>query len=335
MTEFVVTWVDGRDPEWRRRKAEVLGTGLTDDREERYRDWDVMKYWFRGVESFAPWVRKVFFICGQEPPEWLNTGAEKLVVVRHEDYLPEAYRPTYNSNAIELNMHRIDGLGEQFVYFNDDMFLLKPLTETDFFENGLPKDAALLNPVPTTDLRGRGKDARIFTMPLNNAEYLNRDYDFRACMKAHRRKWLSFRYGKSLIRNRMLMTWPRFVGFDEPHMPQAFLKASFVSAWEQDGDVLAETSRHRVRDDRDVNHWLIRERQLAEGKFIPRSPAIGKVFDLDREGTEAARAVRTQQAAMVCLNDGPMEEEAFRAARKELQEAFEAILPERSGFERP
>ena len=33
-----------------------------DDRKERYRDWDLLRYWFRGVERFAPWVRRIHFV---------------------------------------------------------------------------------------------------------------------------------------------------------------------------------------------------------------------------------------------------------------------------------
>lgn len=332
--DFVIAWVDGSDPDWQRRKAACLGERLSDDREHRYRDWDLLRYWFRGVEAFAPWVRKVWFVCDQEPPRWLNDAHPRLQIARHEDFIPEAYRPAFSANPIELNMHRIPGLAERFVFFNDDMFLLKPTSEGDFFKNGLPVDAALLNPVPTTDLRGRGRDAIVFTIPLNDVEVLNRDYDFRACVKAHPLKWLNLRYGKSLLRNLALMTWPRFVGFDEPHLPQPFLKASFEAAWQQDFDVLDATSRRSIRNDRDVNQWLIRQRQLAEGRFMPRSPKVGRVFDLDVDAAGAAEAIRGQSAKMICVNDGALEPERFEAARRQLQAAFEAILPKPCGFER-
>lgn len=330
--DFVLPWVDGNDPEWRKRKAEYAGGVLSDDREERYRDWDLTRYWFRSVERFAPWVRKIWFICDQDPPAWLNTSHEKLEVVRHEDYLPERYRPAYSSHPIELNLHRIAGLSERFVYFNDDMFLLRQVEESFFFRNGLPADSALLNPLPTTDLKVRG--GRVFTVPLNNAEYLNRDYDFRGCVSAHPFRWINLRYGKSLIRNLVMMMWPRFTGFDETHLPQAFLKSSFEEAWEADADILDATSRHTLRDDRDVNQWLIRERQLAEGRFAPRSPKSGKYLDLGRESDLAAEIIRGQKTRMVCLNDEEMEQEEFLRIRGIIMDAFEHILPEKSGFEK-
>ena len=142
--DFVIPWVDGSDPEWRNRKREycksISGYSDLDDREERYRDWGLLPYWFRGIEKFAPWVRKIFFICDQDPPAWLNRQNNKLIIIRHEDYLPDEYRPAFSSHPIELNIHRIYGLSERFVYFNDDTFLNKPVKTNKFFKNNLPCD---------------------------------------------------------------------------------------------------------------------------------------------------------------------------------------------------
>ena len=57
------------------------------------------------------------------------------------------YLPTYNSHTIELNLHRIPGLSENFVYFNDDVFLIRPVTPQHFFKNGKPCDMLALQPV--------------------------------------------------------------------------------------------------------------------------------------------------------------------------------------------
>ena len=222
--DFVLPWVDGNDPEWRGRKAQYTGTVSSDDREQRYRDWGLLRYWFRGVEQFAPWVNHIWFICDQEPPAWLDQDHPKLTVVRHEDYLPEEYRPAFSANPIELNLHRIRGLSERFVYFNDDMFLLRPVKKSMFFKNGFPCDSAVMNPVPTDTIAKSGTDSKLFLYFLNDAEYLNRDYDFHSCIRRHPVKWLHPCYGADAIRNLVLCAWPRFVGFAEDHLPNAFLK---------------------------------------------------------------------------------------------------------------
>ena len=70
-------------------------------------------------------------------PKWLNTNHPKLNIVKHSDYIPSQYLPTFNSHTIELNIHRIKGLSEFFVYFNDDMFLTRRAKPTEFFKNNL------------------------------------------------------------------------------------------------------------------------------------------------------------------------------------------------------
>ena len=52
--DFVITWVDGSDPEWLRSKQSFQCTAKADDAVERYRDWGLLKFRFRGVEAFAP-----------------------------------------------------------------------------------------------------------------------------------------------------------------------------------------------------------------------------------------------------------------------------------------
>ena len=48
--DFVITWVDGNDPDWQKQKMEYsMQPDLSqkqDDRKERYRDWDLLRYCF-------------------------------------------------------------------------------------------------------------------------------------------------------------------------------------------------------------------------------------------------------------------------------------------------
>ena len=122
--DFVIIWVDGNDKEWRAEKDKYDDKPIsTSNSEVRFRDWDNLQYWFRGVEKYAPWVRKIHFITWGHLPTWLNTEHPKLHIVRHEDYIPNEYLPVFNSNVLEIYMHKIEGLSEEFVYFNDDIFL--------------------------------------------------------------------------------------------------------------------------------------------------------------------------------------------------------------------
>lgn len=181
--DFVIPWVDGNDPEWRREKNMYSGNNTSfssekDIRDERYRDWDNLQYWFRGVEKFAPWVRKIHFVTWGHLPKWLNTKHPKLHIVNHTDYIPAQFLPTFNSHTIEWNFHNIEGLSQNFVYFNDDIFVLQKVEPKDFFKHGKPVDMLALQPdVANAD------DQVMPYIYLNNAMVLAKYFDKRSNMK--------------------------------------------------------------------------------------------------------------------------------------------------------
>ena len=97
--DFVLPWVDGSDPEWLARMREATaaegGTASSDaaaNGECRFSDNGLLRYWFRAVERFAPWVGKVFFVtCGQKP-DWLDERHPKLRLLDHRDYIPAEWQ---------------------------------------------------------------------------------------------------------------------------------------------------------------------------------------------------------------------------------------------------
>ena len=101
--DFVILWVDGNDPEWQASKAKYTADKGQDASANRYREWENLKYWFRGVEKFAPWVNNVYFVTCGHYPEWLNLEHPKLRFVRHEDFIPKECLPTFSSRPIDMN----------------------------------------------------------------------------------------------------------------------------------------------------------------------------------------------------------------------------------------
>ena len=146
--DFVVTWLDGNDLEWqaeyKKYYKEEKGIDMSI---ARMRDWDNLQYWFRSIEKYAPWVNKIHLVTWGHTPKWLNKNAEKLNVVKHAGFIPEKYLPTFSTFPNTLNTHRIEGLSEHFVLFDDDMFLGKKIDRTRFFKKGKPVDIAQLTPV--------------------------------------------------------------------------------------------------------------------------------------------------------------------------------------------
>lgn len=328
--DFVIAWVDGADPSWLRQKRsyEKACDSFSDNRDQRYRDWGTLKYWFRGVERFAPWVRKVHFVTAGHIPPWLNANNEKINIVKHTDFIPDVYLPTFNSHTIELNLHRIEGLCERFVYFNDDMFLVRPTCGSDFFKGGLPCDSFGLAIIPFGS-------TTIGTINSFNMTVINDHFDKHEQFRINKKKWLSFENGFGNVSATLrLMKWKWFPGFYSGHLPNSFLKTTFFDVWKIEQQILDYSCRCRFRRQDNVNQWLMRYWQLASGAFWPRKPTIGYAFFGDAEYlSEAAKKIQFGRHSIVCINDGAQVND-FEYYRSVVCNSFEHILPEKSSFER-
>nr|WP_201749131.1 stealth family protein [Micromonospora acroterricola] len=153
--DVVYTWVDGADPAWLRRRAEVAGVPYHAEAASaaRFLSRDELRYSLRSLHLFAPWVRHVYLVTDDQVPAWLDQSAPGLRVVSHREIFTDpTVLPTYNSHAIESQLHHIDGLAEHFLYFNDDVFLGTEALPQDFFlANGISRffpSPALVPPGP-------------------------------------------------------------------------------------------------------------------------------------------------------------------------------------------
>lgn len=328
--DFIITWVDGSDTEWQKEKfrcknkdSKVLKEINIDD--VRYRDWDILKFWFRAVEKYAPWVRKIHFVTCGHIPEWLNTEHPKLNIVKHSDYIDMEYLPTFNSHAIELNFHRIKGLSEQFVYFNDDVFLNAPAEPADFFVDGIPCDSAILNTIKM-DRFG------IPNIIVNNLCIISYYFNFEKQFKKNFNKWINLKYGGLIIRTLCLLPWRMYSGFYEPHVTIPFLKSTYKEVWEKEADLLNMVSSHKFRDKEDVNPWLMRYWQLASGKFYPSSPKKGKFYSVDNDLNSIINDIMHHKHKIICINDSEKLTD-FDQAKERIRNAYQNVLPEKSAYE--
>lgn len=327
LVDFVITWVDANDIEWQREKNKYSKDKKGDNSVIRYRDWEILKYWFRGVEKFAPWVNKIHFITYGHIPTWLNTDNPKLNVVKHTDFIPEKYLPTFNSHTIENNMHLIKELNENFVYFNDDMFIIDEVKKEDFFKNNLPCDSFAEN-----ILTAGNKNSTFHYILLNNMEIINNYYNKRQFIKKYPAKFLNIKYGVKNIRTLLLLPWSNFSLIYDTHIPVSLKKQTLYDVWNKEYERFNETCMHKFRTSQDVSQYVFRYWQMLNGKFKPRSFKFGKVFTLKNENKEIYNTIEKQKYKIICINDSDSID--FEKVKKELQNSFERILPEKSSFEK-
>lgn len=134
--DLVYLWVDDKDENWIKKRDSFLNPELKSEAVAccRFRDNDELKMSLRSVEKHLPWINKIFVVTDGQIPRWLDTENPKIEVVFHEQFIPQEYLPTFNSNVIEAFLHKIPGLSEYFLYANDDVFLNENLAP-DFFFN--------------------------------------------------------------------------------------------------------------------------------------------------------------------------------------------------------
>lgn len=324
--DFVVPWVDGNDPAWIAERDRYLSNvdRTQDCRDNRYRDWGLFRYWFRAIATYAPWVRHIHILTWGHVPHWLNTTHPSIKIVKHADFIPAEYLPVFSSHPIELNMHRVPDLAEQFVYFNDDTFLGRPVTKDDYFKQGLPREAGIMNALTGGDIAG---------IVMNNIRLINSKFSKYQVLRKYFWKWYNPGYGPMLARNLLLLPWREFTGFLDTHQATPFLKSSVQEVWETWPTAMHASSGSKFRALSDCNQYLFRYWQLASGHFAPKLRKSA-MFQCTGTDLEAIRLAFTQKKYHgICLNDMSQTTRDLETYKTKLQSILEQLFPEKSPFE--
>lgn len=299
--DFVVTWVDGNDPEWLKEKERWSGINVREaGLSGRYRDWNLLRYWFRAVEAYAPWVHAVYFVTWGHVPTWLNRSCPKLRIVRHDEFIPAEYLPTFSSRPIEWNLHRIPGLSEHFVYFNDDMFLNAPVEPSLFFCNGLPCNFIQMNHIVFDKYRDK------FNHSLANNEAVINEHFSRKDLICHFKYIVNLSYPlEDLLRNVLFLRHKYILNMKSSHLPISYCRSDFERVWLCVPDIINETCLHKFRNQTDVTSWLARSWRLVEGRFSPvNRHSLGRAFFLNSsEDLSAILSALRSSLKTICIND--------------------------------
>lgn len=328
--DFVVLWVDGNDETWLKEKNKyVLNKSDISNQKNRYRDWEILKYWFRGVEENAPWVNNIYFITWGHLPKWLNTSNPKLKIVKHEDFIPKKYLPTFNSNVIQFYLNRIEELSENFVLFDDDIFLIKKTKPTDFFKNGKIRDNFGENVFHIS------KMGDVFPHSiLNNLQCLFENYSKKQFYKKYWYKVFSPKNGlKVNIKTLSTIGYNQFIGIHHQHICMSYTKKHYEKFWKLCKNQLEECSSNKFRSYNDLTTLLVRYIAILDGEFIPRRIKFGKRFVLSNNNNHIYSSIVNRKYNVVCLNDTSLSID-FEKVKDELIETFDHILPNKSSFEK-
>lgn len=290
--DVVVTYVDGNDPVWRRSFEETMNVPV---REKRYRDWGTLRYLLRGIEVCMPFVENVFLVVSShsQVPSWVS---DKVRIVLHEDIIPKEFLPTFNSGTIEIFLHRIEGLSERFIYFNDDLFPVLPCREEDYFVDGRPAIRF---------------SKHFFAFNLFKKQTKNCD----RCA----RKACGMRPSATFLRPQ--------------HSCTPMLKSLSAELLQKaEADILPFLSR--VRTPKCCCQYVFSDYLYHSGRAVSRSLS-NKHFSLAVASVESIVSfIENPTKAIACINDVDMPPEKFEKYRSALSAAFENRFPEISRFEK-
>ncbi|GAA2704418.1 stealth family protein [Micromonospora olivasterospora] len=309
--DAVFTWVDGSDPEWQRRKTAALGSPearhAVAANSSRYHNRDELRYAMRSLHSFAPWLRKIFLVTDGQLPSWLDPTHPMVTVVTHAELFADlGGRSSFNSHAIESRLHRIPGLAEHFLYFNDDVFLGRPLLPTHFFHaNGIAK----FFPSPAQFGLGEARpgDLPVNAAGKNNRRHIQRQFGVTITQKM---KHTPFALRRSIM-----------------HQIEEVLQAEVTETaghlFRHQGDLSIPSSLHQ--------YW-----SYLTGQAVPGDIEY-EYADLGHPSTPArlAELLARRDRDVFCLNDTDSDPEAFAEQERMLADFLPRYLPFPAPFELP
>lgn len=224
----------------------------------------------RSAHKYAPWYRHIILVISDhdELPTSINRSAPHLRIVRHSEFIPKEFLPTFNSNVIESYLHLIPGLSEQFVYWNDDTYICKPTSVRKFFTaNGMPINRhctgkLIHNLAPTPNM---------FVKMMQNA------------ITAHG------------------MSWTRY-----QHQVQPFTKTLISHYAERFAKEVRTASRHRYRHPKDFNLLRFTTCFSSAEKLTKRikTPPTEDLFLESSEVENKSKTVRlSARPRFLCINN--------------------------------
>lgn len=311
--DVVYTWVDGEDPTWRAKRDLALGlqSGVLNRQsanDSRYISRDELRYSFRSIAMFAPWVRHIYLVTDDQVPPWLDVNHPQVTVISHKELFGNrGTLPTFNSHAIESQLHHIDGLAEHFIYLNDDVFLGRPSRPQTFFDgNGVSKIFL--------------SKAKIDAGPVN----IESDIPSTAAGKNNRR----------LIQEE----FGRRVTFKMKHVPHALRRSVLTEIEGKYPAELAETARHQFRHPQDVS---LTSSLYQYYTFLSERAVIGDIRYMyaDLAAPETPSLLRLTLAKrnfqVFCLNDTDSEPDAFARQHSLMRDFLSVYFPVPAPWERP
>jgi len=338
--DFVLPWVDSSDKAWQEEKNKYNPNYSKEAAAEaRFRDMETLKYVLRGIEQNAPWYNKIYLITQGHYPKWLDINHKKIVLVTHKElFFDSSHLPTFNSQAIEMNLANLKDLSEKFVYLNDDMIIIRKVSSRRFFRGNKPVDFLAHGWIPRNRVFRylRRVDEWVYAIN-NNLELINKTFDISKLEK----KYLydnSYSFKDKISNFLMKNIYKKIIWLEHWHHPQPYLKQTLQEVYNRFKKEMMISSKNRFRAKSDLNPYLYRYWQLISGNFYPKKYNDALVANLSSLGVleKLIKKIETNpKIKFVCFNDDiNLQDDEYEKVKQRVKEYLESKLPEKASFEK-
>ena len=137
--DAVITWVDGSEPNYKLKLEENLKNKKIINRQ--YLQANEINFCVASIIKFAPFIRKIFIVTDNQKPNLNEVGhlvsLNKVEIIDHKEIFRDNMDslPTFNIRSIDALLFKIKNLSNKFIYFNDDMFLIKETSIEEWFKD--------------------------------------------------------------------------------------------------------------------------------------------------------------------------------------------------------
>ena len=244
--DAVITWVDGNDPVIAKKRGKYLEdyqnvSNHPGMMSTRFASNDELRYCILSIFKFAPFIRNVYIVTDEQQPNILEDVREHfpervacIRIVDHKEIFRgyEQHLPTFNSTCIESMIWQIEGLSENFVYFNDDVILLREVKPEEWVLNNMPVLRGKWRMLPLKKLFNQNLRLLINRTVLKKKNYHPKQSFYLLQWKAAVILGYKFRY------------------FFHCHTPHVLNRVSLEQFYKQNPNLLENNLKHRFRSDK-------------------------------------------------------------------------------------
>lgn len=294
--DAVILFVDMDDPQWQEEYEKHIDIPAD---KKKFRDWGYLKYVMRGIDTYMQFIDKIHLVVmmDSQVPEWVNR--DKVNIIYHDDIIPKKYLPLFNSSSIEMFLHKIPDLSDEFIYFNDDFFPTQPLEYNDFFD-------------------GNGKIYNHFQNRSVNAGYYLENLKNSTKMAAL---------------NMGIVVDPSQINFPQ-HIMAPFIKKEMEDCYNHT-EVYIDYTISKIRCSRNLTQYFYTNELYYRGLMIDKEIPNEVLFTTIHSPLDIRNALFNENIKAVCINDwGENIAYTFDEYREHVQNILKDKYPTSSIYEK-